>query len=107
MDYFTFSPLSELPGITLQPMGIEYDPIDTAHGLSWSNLIVSFIIIITLICLAKYVWSHRNRLRNFLGPSKPKQQRLTSALVAPSPMAQPHNFEEATSTVVGPENLDP
>jgi hypothetical protein len=88
-------------------MGIKYDPIDTAHGLSWSNLIVSFIIIITLICLAKYVWSHRNRLRNFLGPSKPKQQRLTSALVAPSPMAQPHNFEEATSTVVGPENIDP
>ena len=40
-----------LPGVTLQPMGIECDPIDTARGPSWSNAIL-FIIIIELIYFA-------------------------------------------------------
>ena len=41
-------------------MGIEYDPISNAGGSSWS--VILFIIIIEFIYLAKYAWSHRNKM---------------------------------------------
>jgi hypothetical protein len=60
----------------LKPAGIDYDPMVISHHLSWTNLLITIIIIIALLCLAKYAWSQRKILQNML--IKPFPQKVRS-----------------------------
>jgi hypothetical protein len=86
-DYFNVNNLSTLGEMDLAPEGIYCDPLDATHHLSWTNIILLIIIIICILCLARYVWTRRTYFKNMLAPAKPK--RLVGVHARGEPEALP------------------
>jgi hypothetical protein len=102
--YFELHNLSALRGMDMVPGGIDYDHLDVAHHLSWSNIIISIFIIIALLCLTRYVWMRRHNmqtnLKSLLGPRKPQRQKsqctvTEASVVVPTPEVSSLTVEQA------------